>query len=53
MKRSTIAVIVAACVWGGVLLVPVAFFALNYGCDAGDDYEVFVSTSAAGLSWWC
>ncbi|MGJ6967365.1 hypothetical protein ACSDR0_36150 [Streptosporangium sp. G11] len=37
MKRSTIAVIVAACVWGGVLLVPVAFFALNYGCDAGDD----------------
>ncbi|MEU0486605.1 hypothetical protein ABZ260_46505 [Streptosporangium sp. NPDC006013] len=37
MKRSTIAVLVAAAVWGGALLVPVAFFVLNYGCDADDD----------------
>ncbi|MEU8207400.1 hypothetical protein [Streptosporangium sp. NPDC049046] len=36
MKRSTIAVLVAAAVWGGALIVPVAFFVLNYGCDADD-----------------
>ncbi|MEV4749945.1 hypothetical protein AB0K21_26525 [Streptosporangium sp. NPDC049248] len=37
MKRSTIAVLVAAAVWGGALLVPIAFVVLNYGCDADDD----------------
>ncbi|MFF5250226.1 hypothetical protein ACFY3V_38620 [Streptosporangium sp. NPDC000095] len=36
MKRSTIAVLVAAAVRGGALIVPVAFFVLNYGCDADD-----------------
>ncbi|WP_440072017.1 hypothetical protein [Streptosporangium sp. OZ121] len=37
MKRSTIAVLVAACVWGGALVAPIAFVVLNYGCDADDD----------------
>ncbi|MGP3965957.1 hypothetical protein ACTWPT_59480 [Nonomuraea sp. 3N208] len=36
-KRSTIAVLVAACVWGGASITPIAFIVLNHGCDADDD----------------
>ncbi|MFF0246308.1 hypothetical protein ACQP10_27395 [Streptosporangium sandarakinum] len=38
MKRSMIAVLVAICVGGGAVLVaPIAFLVLFYGCNADDD----------------